>query len=267
MLLLQHEVQPFFRYGKMAKAVVQTNLKSVHLLYHSLSLRSSRYSYELSTHSFEKHVRLAYELNRRSDSVPLPVFTFDDGHISNYEYAVPILSTFALPAIFFITASWIESGPNYMSWQQIRTIRSLGHQIGSHTSSHPMLTHCSDSELKQEIQVSKDLLENKLGAAVESISFPGGRYNKRVLEACERAGYDRVYTSDPYSRRVGGLVLIGRTNVRNQMDNRYIYDLIKNKRSLVFKKRASFIVKEVARRLLGDQFYWKCWTHINHYSA
>lgn len=212
-------------------------------------------------------MRLACELNRGKDPVPISVFTFDDGHISNYEFAIPILARFGLSAIFFITAGCIEAGPKCMSWQQLRTIKSLGHQIGSHALSHTMLSHCSASELEKELQGSKDLLESKLSGAVRSISLPGGRYNKRVVEACQRAGYSRVYTSDPYSRRVGDLPLIGRTTVHNQMDARYIYDLMTRKRSLVVKMRASFLARELAKRVLGDRIYFSCWSYITHYVA
>jgi peptidoglycan/xylan/chitin deacetylase (PgdA/CDA1 family) len=242
----------------------EANLQPLHLLYHSLSQQPRSYSYELSAQSFERHVRLCRELSNGEDGGRMPVFTFDDGHVSNYEYALPILSDLGFSSFFFVTVDWIGT-PQYMTWQQVRTIQSAGHEIGSHTLSHPMLTHCSDEELAKEIGGSKDSLENQLGAPIRSISFPGGRYNRRVVEACEKAGYFRFYTSDPYSRNIGDVSLTGRISVHNSMDLMYMRDLISNNKLLLLRMRASFATKQFAQRLLGDRLYWKLWRLITHY--
>jgi len=246
-----------------ALKVIQENHEPLHLLYHSLIQQASAYSYEVTSRSFEEHVRLSCELSRGKDAVSMPIFTFDDGHVSNYECAIPILSSFGLSAIFFVTVNWIGT-PKYLTWQQVRTMQSLGHEIGSHTLSHPMLTHCGDSELEKEILNSKRLLENRLGAPTRSISFPGGRYNRRVLEACQKAGYGRIYTSDPYSFSIGGVPLLGRTAVHNYMDLVYMRDLITNNKLLLFKMSALFATKQFAKRLLGDRLYWKLWRLKTH---
>ena len=236
----------------------------MHLLYHSLSQQTSAYSYELTVQSFEEHVRLLCEVTPGEKCLSMPIVTFDDGHISNYECALPILSRFALRSIFFITANWIGT-PKYMTWENVRTIQALGHEIGSHTLSHPMLTHCSDAELEREIRGSKSLLENQIGAPVRSISFPGGRYNRRVVESCQEAGYDRVYTSEPYSRRDGGISRIGRITVQKYMDLNYVRDLITNNKVLRLKMGAWFITKRFAKNLLGDRLYEKVWSIKTHY--
>jgi hypothetical protein len=234
----------------------------VHLVYHCLDRKTRSHKYQLTTSSFEKHVRLATDLSGGKDPVLPPILTFDDGHISQYESAIPILSRFGVFSMFFPVVGWLESR-SCMSWQQIRTIYGLGHMIGSHTLSHPTLTHCSDSALKREIRESKDLLENRLGAPVRSIAIPHGKYDKRVLQECEAAGYDRVYTSAPYSRRVGGLHLVGRINVRGCMvDASCLGELFRNKRSRIFKVRASFLARETAKRLFGDRLYTKYWNHF-----
>jgi len=244
--------------------VIQENHEPLHLLYHSLSQQTTSHSYELSSESFEKHVRLFCELSKGEESARMPKFTFDDGHASNYEFALPILSSCALSSIFFVTVNWIGT-PRYMTWQQVRTIQSAGHEIGSHTLSHPLLTHCSDAELAKEIGGSKELLENHLGAPVRSISFPGGRYNRRVVEACQKAAYAQIYTSDPYSRNIDDVSLTGRISVHNSMDLRYLRDLITNNKLLRLRMRASFATKQFAQRLLGDRWYWKLWRLITHY--
>jgi peptidoglycan/xylan/chitin deacetylase (PgdA/CDA1 family) len=244
--------------------VIQKNHEALHLLYHSLSQQKSVYSYELESRSFEKHVRLFSELSRGEHEVRMPRFTFDDGHASHYECALPILSKFGLSSIFFVTVNWIGT-PRYMTWQQVRTIQSAGHEIGSHTLSHPMLTHCSDAELAKEIGGSKDSLENQLGGPIRSISFPGGRYNRRVVEACEKAAYARIYTSDPYSRNIGDVALTGRISVRNSMDLMDMRGLITNNKLLLLRMRASSATKQFAQRLLGDRWYWRLWRLITHY--
>jgi peptidoglycan/xylan/chitin deacetylase (PgdA/CDA1 family) len=247
-----------------ALQVIQENHESLHFLYHSLTQQTSLYSYELCFKAFEKHIRLFCELNKGKQATRMPILTFDDGHVSNYELALPILSHYGLLSIFFVTVNWIGT-PRYMTWQQVRTIQSAGHEIGSHTLSHPMLTHCSDAELAEEIGGSKDLLESQIGAPIRSISFPGGRYNRRVVEACVKAGYSRVYTSDLNSRNVGLISLTGRVSIHNYMDLTYVRDLITNDKLLLFKMRTSFVTKQFAQRLLGDCLYWELWRLIVHY--
>jgi len=65
-------------------------------------------------------------------------------------------------------------------------------EIGSHAHSHHLLTLLTDDELTFELQHSKSLLEKSINKKVESIAFPDGYYNKRVLDFCSAEGYKNL---------------------------------------------------------------------------
>jgi len=80
-----------------------------------------------------------------------------------------------------------------MSWDQIRTLASLGHSIGSHSKSHLILRDIDVARVDAELVESKQLLEAKLGHAVDYFCFPNARYDAlsrdRVLAAGYRYGF------------------------------------------------------------------------------
>ena len=122
----------------------------LYLLYHELRSSRSAYSYVLETAEFEKQISLFQKLRENGLSTLRPEVTFDDGHISNFEFALPILETHALKAWFFITVGWTNRRAGYMGWQQLRELHQAGQQIGAHGWTHTLLTHCSARRLHSE---------------------------------------------------------------------------------------------------------------------
>jgi peptidoglycan/xylan/chitin deacetylase (PgdA/CDA1 family) len=121
-------------------------------------------------------------------------FTFDDGYFSTYDKAFPILEKYSYPATVFVITSAIGE-PGYMTTEQILELADNGWEIGSHTVSHPDLTQLSDEQLKYELLVSQQYLEN-LGLTVRNFSSPHGRYDKRVVKTISQY-YDSHRTSWP----------------------------------------------------------------------
>jgi len=71
-------------------------------------------------------------------------FTFDDGFKSQCDYAVPVLDAFGFKGTFYlITSVMVADTPaiwRYGTWNQFRIASLEGHEIGSHTVTHPDLT-------------------------------------------------------------------------------------------------------------------------------
>ena len=110
---------------------------------------------------------------------------------------LPILQSRGLTAQFFITVGWTGKKPGYMGWPELRALHESGQMIGAHGWSHTLLTHCSEKDLQTELSSARLTLEDKLGTSITTMSLPGGRYNRRVLAACQEAGYTQIYTSVP----------------------------------------------------------------------
>lgn len=217
----------------------------------------------IDVEDFKKHIDLMAAMRARNDLELYPYVTFDDGHISNFEYALPILQERGIKAHFFITAGWTGNKPGYMSWQELRSLHSSGQAIGAHGWSHTLLTHCNAKELHAELNNSRMMLEDKLGASVTTMSLPGGRYNRRVLAACEETGYKQIYTSIPRSEPERPGLTIGRLNIRKDMKLAWIEDLFNPSKSTLPRLERLYQVKAAAQALMGDRMYEKLWAILN----
>lgn len=82
-----------------------------------------------------------------------------------------------------------------MSFDQIRTLQQDGHEIGSHSLTHPFMVRCSDAELERELHESRRILEAELGAPVRSFCYPDGNCDARTERAAAQAGYDNAVTT------------------------------------------------------------------------
>ncbi len=88
--------------GGLRSGVVAT--RSMTLAYHEIVPEASRYLYTASMNQFDEHLRMISELSAGlQPRIQAPEITFDDGHISNYSYALPVLEKNARRAIFFVT--------------------------------------------------------------------------------------------------------------------------------------------------------------------
>ena len=138
---------------------------------------------------------LALHLRGDLDLPPKPVvLTFDDGFMNVYQYALPLLKAYGFRGTFFIITGFVGK-PEYMTWDQVIDLVRNGMEIGSHTITHPDLTMLSASVRDQQLSVSKQTLEQKLGVQITSLSYPGGAYDATVEAAASRAGYETAVTT------------------------------------------------------------------------
>ena len=121
--------------------------------------------------------------------------TFDDGNISDYTIAYPLLLNNSINASFFVITDLINS-KNYLTWEMISEMSNSGMYIGSHSCSHKNLLLLNDNDLDYEIKNSKNILEQKLGKEITSFSCPYGLYDKRIQYSVKINGYKNFFTSD-----------------------------------------------------------------------
>lgn len=227
------------------------------LAYHEISANTRRDVYGISVETFRRHARIVKESGNAGECV-----SFDDGHISNAELAKPVLDEFQIPAIFFITTSWVGTRKGAMTWSDVQMLDSAGYTIASHSHTHPLLTACDDTSLYIELSVSKSILEDRLGKEVKSISMPGGRLDARILKACRKVGYSCVYTSqvgELRSAENGMLNVIGRYMVTRATDDATLTSYLTRKWGTLARLQAEANAKRVVKTLVGDRFYQKAW--------
>ena len=84
-----------------------------------------------------------------------------------------------------------------MDWGQLARLADQGHEIGSHSIRHEMLTQLDDVALEAEVAGSRRILENGLGRPVRSFCYPNGDVDDRVASAVKAAGYRCAVTVEP----------------------------------------------------------------------
>ena len=206
------------------------------LAYHAVS-SSWRSPLAVSTDVLRQHIRLlerrGYVGLRFSESEDLRrvgnlperwvAITFDDG-FANTALAEPILSAAGFRGTVFVVTDFVESGRplawpglrsrlrvaetefSPLSWADLERLHEAGWEIGSHTQSHPLLTRLPQEVAMEELQGSRELIEQHLGSC-QTVAYPYGVADARVSSLAERAGYTagceltRVQVADEPFRR------------------------------------------------------------------
>ena len=108
----------------------------------------------------------------KGDALAAVSMTFDDGLPSQLEKAIPILDKYGLNATFFIHTDNIK--PTWAStWDAWVPVVKSGHEVGSHTKSHPALSELSNARrIRDEINGSANYIEQNLGVRPISFAYP-----------------------------------------------------------------------------------------------
>ncbi len=87
-----------------------------------------------------------------------------------------------------------EFGP--IDWDQAAEMDKSWISIGSHTVSHPILTHVDAAQLADELAASRSVLSSKLGRSVDSFCYPNGDASTREFAAASSTGYSVAVTTE-----------------------------------------------------------------------
>ncbi len=136
--------------------------------------------------------------------------TFDDAFEDVIENAVPELVKRKVPAVIFVTTDvlgqfgswWPESAPErnrpIATAKQLQELPVEWISVGAHTKTHPRLSTLNEAEAKSEILEPRASLAALLGRTIDTFSFPYGDFNEKLICACRKAGYLRVFTTLPH---------------------------------------------------------------------
>jgi peptidoglycan/xylan/chitin deacetylase (PgdA/CDA1 family) len=137
---------------------------------------------------------------------PCGVITFDDGYADNYEQAIPLLVREQVPCTYFVTLKNVLTGkpfphdasrgdrfaPNTLP--QLRSMSAAGIEIAAHGYNHANLGQiASGRELRREILVARQELQELLGRNVRYFAFPFGHWanlSQAAFAMAHDAGYE-----------------------------------------------------------------------------
>ncbi len=121
------------------------------------------------------------------------LLTIDDGLLSFYENAWPILRDKQIPFILFVNTREVGSF-NYMNWEQIRELYSVEYvEIGNHSHSHEYLVEENSEIIKKDILKSIKIFRDKLGKNSEFFSYPFGEYSIEFKKIIKDLGFKYAF--------------------------------------------------------------------------
>lgn len=134
----------------------------------------------------------------------LCALTFDDGPSIYTPQLLDMLEAYKIPATFFILGQQAQRYPD-----TVRRILAEGHEIGSHSWSHPNLRKLSTERMEWELK-STDAVLRSLGAAPFFMRPPYGSFDDRAVRIAEELGmsvilwsldsYDWKHLPEDYSK-------------------------------------------------------------------
>jgi peptidoglycan/xylan/chitin deacetylase (PgdA/CDA1 family) len=188
------------------------------IIYHNLVFGRTGFEYARDLYNFEYD--LAYfqrnfaiigfddlaaaargDLKLETDAV---IITFDDGDLSIYGLAYPVLRQFGLKATFFLISSMLGQ-VGYVSAGQVREMADCQSPDGrtlfsfqSHTVNHVYLTRIPKADVPGELEVSKAAIEAITGRPVTVLALPfgDGARHPAIRNEAKKAGYSMVRVTD-----------------------------------------------------------------------
>ena len=123
------------------------------------------------------------------------ILSFDDGYEDNYRVILPMLEERGMKAVFYVVTNDIGL-PGYMTWDNLFDMERHGMEIGSHTANHIPLTTLPPEKQREELRLSKLMLEWKGLKTIYSFSYPTGAYDAGVVAMLAEEDYLTAVTGE-----------------------------------------------------------------------
>ncbi len=94
-------------------------------------------------------------------------YTFDDGCSNQYAVAIPMFNEFGFKMTLYPVINW---GPN---WTALRNAAAAGHEVSSHTMSHPYLNQLTIAAQTTELANSQSTINSQIpGQQCVTLAYP-----------------------------------------------------------------------------------------------
>lgn len=85
---------------------------------------------------------------------------------------------------FFMVGEWVDKYP-----EAVKKIYEAGHEIGSHSNTHPHVNNLSEEKNLEEINLSVNKIEKLTGYRTNLYRAPYGEYNNTVIKTAQENGF------------------------------------------------------------------------------
>ena len=130
---------------------------------------------------------------------PLPqqavAITLDDGFLSAYRHAWPLLRKAGLPFTLFISTDALdEKQKGAITWDQLREMMAGGQAaIGHHGAAHLHMPQTSEAVKRADIEKARARFAAELGLLPEIFAYPYGEYSKEDRALIMQMGFRAAF--------------------------------------------------------------------------
>ncbi|MDC0198334.1 polysaccharide deacetylase family protein [Candidatus Thioglobus sp.] len=115
--------------------------------------------------------------------------TADDGFLSIYKEAFPLLTEYQFPMSIFVSTNAIDKNyESMMTWSQLREMAPLV-DVFNHTVNHSHLVNLLQENLENEIYFAQDRISKELGVKDKYLAYPYGEYDDETYSFLGLNGY------------------------------------------------------------------------------
>jgi len=162
-----------------------TNIKLKDFIEHIKIIEESNVSF-VNPNNFEEELK-------KNKSKRKILLTIDDGFLSFYENAWPILKKKKIPFILFISTREVGAF-NYMTWSQIKEISKEDFvEIGNHSHTHEYLVDENNELIREDIAKSISIFKKNLGKNSDFFSYPFGEYSNNFKNIIKDFGFKYAF--------------------------------------------------------------------------
>lgn len=94
-----------------------------------------------------------------------------------------VCKNYNVNATFFLVGFWIEKYPD-----MVKEIYNNGFEIGIHSNTHPDMTKLTKSQIREELTININLIEELTNFRPKLFRPPYGYYNNNLIEVCDELG-------------------------------------------------------------------------------
>lgn len=191
---------------------LNTDFEVVCLVYHRFG--DDRYpSTNTSVSVFEEHLKYLSDNGFKSFTVSgllgdtsalandskKVLITVDDGFASFYEHGIPLLEKYKMKATLFVNTESVGWG-DYLSWQQLKELKTKGVEIGSHSHQHKYFVNEPDSSrarvFEEDLLKAEALFEEHLGVVPKTYVYPYGEFSDDLVEVIKKHDYEIAFAQN-----------------------------------------------------------------------
>lgn len=110
---------------------------------------------------------------------------------SDIDAILALLERYSMKATFFIVGDWCDKYPD-----AVRRIADAGHELGSHSDTHPDMTKLSREEIAKQLASSKQKIEAASGVKIRLFRPPSGAYNNLVVSTARSLNWEVIQWSN-----------------------------------------------------------------------